>query len=66
VAPAEIVAIVLPLVLIQLVLIVIAVRDVLRPEREVRGGRKGLWILVIVLGELLGPILYFTLGRENE
>jgi hypothetical protein len=24
-----------------------------------------LWILIIVLGEMLGPILWFLLGRSN-
>jgi hypothetical protein len=51
---------------IQIVFIVVALRDLLRPERRVRGDSKGVWILVIVFLQLLGPILYFTLGREAE
>ena len=56
----------LPLLLIQLILIVVALRDLLRPERRVKGGNKWVWALIIVFGELLGPLLYFALGRENE
>jgi hypothetical protein len=58
--------IVLPIVAIQLTLVVVALRDLLRPERRVRGGSKLAWGLVIVFISLLGPILYFTAGRENE
>ena len=56
----------LPLLFIQLILIVVALRDLLGPERRVRGGNKWLWAVIIVIGELLGPLLYFALGRENE
>jgi hypothetical protein len=57
---------VIPLVLIQVVLIVIALRDLVRPERRVRGGDKRIWAVVIVLGELIGPLVYLTLGRVEE
>ena len=58
--------ILLPLLFIQVILIVVALRDLVRPERRVRGGNKWLWAVIIVIGELLGPLLYFALGRENE
>ena len=65
--PLELVlAIVLPLVAIQLALIVLALRDLMRPERRVRGGSKLLWGVIIVVGELLGPLVYFVVGREPE
>ncbi|MDQ1551781.1 MAG: hypothetical protein QOD50_1203 [Actinomycetota bacterium] len=56
----------LPLLFILLLLIVVALRDLLRPERRVKGGNKWLWGVIIVFGELLGPLIYFALGRENE
>jgi hypothetical protein len=59
-------ALVLPLVLVELVLIIVALRDLLQPERRVRGGAKWVWVLVIVFVQLLGPILYLTIGRTNE
>ena len=64
--PALIVAIVLPILAIQIALIVVALRDLTRPERRVRGGNKVVWALVIVLFELVGPALYFFVGREPE
>ena len=62
----QVVAIVLPLLAIQLALIAIALRDLIQPERRVRGNSKALWAVVIVVGELLGPLLYFFVGREAE
>jgi drug/metabolite transporter (DMT)-like permease len=59
-------AIFLPLLAIQLLLVLVALRDLLRPERRVKGDNKWLWALIIVLGEVLGPLLYFAVGRENE
>lgn len=62
----EILPLLIPLVAIQLVLIVIALRDLMRPERKVRGGDKRVWAVVIVLGELIGPLVYLTIGRVDE
>ena len=62
----QILAIALPLFAIQLTLIVIALRDLMLPERRVRGDNKLVWGAIIVLGELLGPLVYFAVGRESE
>jgi hypothetical protein len=32
----------------------------------VRGGNKVVWGVVIVLGQLLGPLAYFLFGREED
>jgi hypothetical protein len=55
----------IPLIAIQLVLIVLALRDLTRPERRVRGGDKRIWAIIIVLGQVWGPLLYFLIGREE-
>ena len=62
----QILLLVLPLVIVELALLVLALRDLLRPERKVRGDSKLLWGLVIVFIGMLGPILYFVVGREPE
>lgn len=62
----QLVLLVLPIVLIELGLIVFALRDLLRPERRVRGDSKLMWGLLIVFVGMLGPILYFIVGREPE
>ncbi len=61
-----IIAILAPIIVIQLVLIVIALRDLARPERVVQGGNKWAWVVVICLFGLIGPLAYFWVGREPE
>lgn len=54
----------LPLIVISLLLTVIALVDCLRND-ETRGP-KVVWILIILLINLVGPILYFVVGRRNQ
>jgi hypothetical protein len=61
----EILPFLIPLLALQLVLMAVALYDLTRPERRVRGGNKWVWALVIVVGELLGPLVYFLVGRED-
>jgi hypothetical protein len=53
----------IPIVLIQLALMVVALVDLARRERT--RGPKWVWVLVIVFVNLIGPIVYFVLGREE-
>ena len=53
----------IPILLLQLVLIVVALIDLARRERT--RGPKWLWVLIIVFVNLIGPILYFVVGREE-
>ena len=52
--------------LIELGLIIFALRDLLKPERRVRGESKLMWGLIIVFISLFGPILYLVVGRQEE
>ena len=54
----------IPLILIQVILMVFALLDIVRRER-LRGPRW-VWVLVVVFVNVIGPILYFVLGREDE
>jgi hypothetical protein len=62
----QILLLVLPIVVVEIGLILFALRDLLRPERRVRGDSKLMWGLLIVFISLLGPILYLTVGRLEE
>ena len=53
-----------PLLLIQLAVIAAGLIDLARRERT--RGPKWAWALVIVLFSMLGPIVYFLFGREEE
>jgi hypothetical protein len=55
-----------PVILIQLGLMVVALIDLERAERRVRGGNKFVWVLVIVFVNIIGPIIYFVAGREES
>ena len=53
----------IPILLLQLVLIVVALIDLARRERT--RGPKWLWVLIILFVNLIGPIIYFVVGREE-
>jgi hypothetical protein len=63
--PEQIIALIAPIVVIQLGLMIAALIDLERDERRVRGGSKLVWALVIVFVNVVGPILYFVAGREE-
>lgn len=54
---------VIPLIVIYFGLLIFAVVDLLRDDRRVRGGNKGIWALIIVFINGFGPIIYFLFGR---
>jgi ABC-2 type transport system ATP-binding protein len=60
-----VVALIIPLIVVQLAMLILAIADLLRDDRRVRGGNKGVWAVVIVFVNILGPILYFLVGREE-
>jgi hypothetical protein len=52
---------VIPLILVELGLKGVALADLVRRERA--RGPKWLWVLVILLINLIGPIVYLVFGR---
>jgi hypothetical protein len=62
----EALPLIIPLVILQLVLIGFAIYDLTRPERRVRGGSKVVWAVIILVFQLLGPLVYFFVGREDS
>jgi hypothetical protein len=54
----------IPLALVQLGLMVFALIDLIR--REKTRGPKWVWALVILFVNMIGPIVYFIVGREEE
>ena len=61
----QVVALLIPIVVIQLGLMIAALYDLEKADRTVRGGSKLVWALVIVFLNIVGPILYFVAGREE-
>jgi len=53
-----------PVILIQLGLIVAALVDLFK--RSKTRGPKWLWVVIILIFGIIGPIIYFVIGREDE
>ena len=53
-----------PVIIIQLGLIVAALVDLIK--RSKTRGPKWLWVLIILIFGIIGPIIYFVIGREDE
>lgn len=60
----ELIAILLPLLIIELGLIVWALKDLAR-RQTVKGGSRLLWLLVILCFNTIGPIAYLAWGRNE-
>ncbi len=60
---SEFLPFIIPLVLLQLTLMIVALVDLIR--REKTNGPKWVWVLVIVLGEIIGPVIYLIFGRKD-
>src|SRR6476660_6756780 len=54
-----------PLLVLLLGLDVWAIIDLFQPDRVVKGGLKPLWLLVILLVNPWGALIYFWLGRDE-
>ncbi|GAP09133.1 phospholipase_D-nuclease N-terminal [Bellilinea caldifistulae] len=54
----------IPVVILQGVLMLVALIDLLRRERT--RGPKWVWLLVILFVNLFGPIAYLMFGKEEE
>lgn len=57
-------AIIAPFLVIQAILLVVALIDVIRIERT--NGPRWMWVLIIVLINIVGPIVYFIFGRRQD
>ncbi|HJB01756.1 MAG TPA: PLD nuclease N-terminal domain-containing protein [Candidatus Mediterraneibacter merdavium] len=55
----------LPLIVIELALALTALVHVVR-HPHYRFGNKAVWILVVLLIQFIGPVLYFAMGRGDE
>jgi hypothetical protein len=61
-----IIAILAPIVLIDLGMVIYSIVDLYKPDRRVRGGSKLVWLLIILLVGTLGWLLYLLIGREDS
>ena len=55
----------IPIILIEMLLMITALIHVLR-HKSYRFGNRIVWVILVVCLQIIGPILYFTLGRGEE
>jgi ABC-2 type transport system ATP-binding protein len=55
-----------PVLVLVVALELMAIIDLFRADRAVKGGNKVLWLLVILLANPWGALIYFWLGREEQ
>ena len=61
----EFLPLLIPLIVIELALLIIALIDLVKRE-HVRGGNKIVWVLIIIFINLIGPIIYLIFGRQEK
>jgi hypothetical protein len=53
-----------PIFIIQLILLIVSIVDLVRIENT--NGPKWLWVIIILFINIIGPILYFVVGRRSN
>mgnify|MGYP001604728589 CR=1 FL=1 len=62
---SQMILLIVPIAIVELGLLAFALNDLIK-RKKVKGGNKWVWAALIVFIQLIGPILYFVLGREEE
>lgn len=60
---SRLIMLLLPILFIQLALMIFAMIDLIKIPRT--NGPKLMWGAIIVVVNIIGPILYFVIGRRN-
>lgn len=61
----EYLPILIPYILIELILLIVALMHVLK-HPHYRFGNKAMWVLIVLLIQIIGPIIYFVFGKGEE
>ncbi|WP_422124191.1 PLDc N-terminal domain-containing protein [Planococcus sp. X10-3] len=61
---SRLILLLLPVLVIQLALMIFALVDLVR--NQYINGPKWMWAIIIVVVNIIGPILYFVIGRRND
>ena len=56
---------IIPLAVLQLGLMIAALVSIFR-HKEYKTGNRALWVVITLLVSIVGPILYFVLGKEED
>ncbi|MGX7109447.1 PLDc N-terminal domain-containing protein [Facklamia miroungae] len=61
----EYLPILIPIVVIEIFLLVFALKSLFK-QNNFKFGNKSFWILIVVLIQIIGPILYLMIGKEEK
>lgn len=61
----EYLPILITIVVLEIGLMIYALSHILK-HNKFRFGNKVMWIVIVVLIQTIGPILYLTIGKDNE
>ena len=61
----EYLPILIPIVVLEVGLMVYALRHLLK-HNKYKFGNKIMWIVIVVLIQIIGPVLYLTIGTDSE
>jgi len=62
---SKLIPLLVPIIILQLGLQIYALVDLSRQPR-VRWGSKWIWVAIIIVLEILGPVVYFLFARKEE
>lgn len=62
----EILPFLIPVILLQWSLMIFALVKLIRAESPPKFLPKWVWILIIIFVNLIGPVLYLVIGRNDE
>lgn len=55
----------IPLIILQFILAISALVHLIK-HPQYKFGNKGLWIVIVVAFQIIGPVIYFTLGKGDN
>lgn len=61
----EFLPLLIPIFIIQAILVITAIVHIVK-HQKFRFGNMVIWILIVLIVNIIGPILYFTVGRSEE
>jgi ABC-2 type transport system ATP-binding protein len=64
--PSTIALILVPILILQVGLMLYALYDLFQEDRRVKGESKILWAVVIFFVNIIGPLIYFFVGRDES
>lgn len=58
-------ALIIPIIILEFILMITAVIHILR-NPIYRFGNRILWLIIVIFVQIIGPILYFLIGRGEK